>query len=505
MSYLVGIDLGTSSLKAIIIHENGNVLITTGQSYQFDSPKPGYAEQDPEVWWNACCSALQEAIVKTGIDPKDISGVSFSGQMHGLISLDKDYNVIRPCILHCDARSNHQVSHIKDILGWEKCSSLIMNPVYTGFLLPSLMWVRDNEPQHFDKIRHVCLPKDYIRLRLTGELASDNSDASGTLAFDIVNRCWSAPILDAFHITQDIFPTCCETTSICGVVSADAAIRTGLYPGTKVVAGGADQLMQAIGNGLIYTGDATVNIGTSGQVCFQVDRPVLNPELNTNLFCSYEQGKWLLFGATMSAGLSHKWWNNLFESHDFIRQNAAIEQIPPGSGGLIFLPYLNGERTPHVNPDLSGVFFGVNIGTTRAHMERAVMEGVTFSLMQCMELCQNLGYHANHLIASGGGAKSAPWLQMQADIFGAPILVAATEEQACLGAAIAAGSGVGIYSSIDQGCQINVQYKDVQVIPNPERHQIYMEYYDIYKNLFRSCWQELQSITRLGRQHSSNV
>jgi len=500
MTYLMGIDLGTSSLKTIIIDESGTVKALKSRTYQFDSPHVGYAEQHPDVWWNACCETVREALVSSGIPASGIAGVSFSGQMHGAVMLDNEYRVVRPAILHCDARSNKQVETIRELLGLGGIRRLVMNPVYTGFLLPSLLWVRENEPQNFEKIRFVLLPKDYLKLKMTGEVSSDYSDASATLAFDIKNGCWSDEILDRVKISPEIFPRCYETTADTGRVSKQAAKATGLSERTIVVAGGGDQLMQGIGNGMVNPGDATVNIGSSGQVCFQIDQPVLNPALNTNMFCGSKKDRWILFGATMSAGLSLKWWNQLNAGSDYEKINNQVAAIKPGSGGIIFLPYLNGERTPHVNPNLSGVFLGVNTTTSYAHMTRAVMEGVAYSLMQCIEICGSLGFTAKMLVASGGGARSRPWLQLQADLYNIPLKVAATEEQAGLGAAIAAGVGVAVFKNLEEGCRNAVRYKDEIVSPNAENNVVYNEYYQLYKDTYTACKEVLQQVTLIGRR-----
>ncbi len=499
MALLMGIDLGTSGLKTIIIDETGEVKALSKRSYTFESPRGGYAEHQPEAWWNACKETIREALSKCGSPAEEIVGVSFSGQMHGLVPLDGNLQPVRPAILHCDARSGKQVQQMRQLLGPDGIRSLVMNPVYTGFLLPSLLWVRENEPEHFEKIRHVCLPKDYLKLKLTGEVSSDFSDASATLAFDIKQNRWSDTILDLVKVPRSIFPECFATTERVGTVSAEAAKETGLKAGTIVAAGGGDQVMQGIGNGMVNVCDATVNIGSSGQVSFQIDQPVLNPNLNTNMFCGYQQGRWILFGATMSAGLSLEWWHRNSGNGDYAALDREAEETKPGSGGLLFLPYLNGERTPHVDPDLSAAFLGLNIGTTHAHMSRAVMEGVAYSLMQCLEICEGLGFHATSLVASGGAARSKPWLQLQADLYNKPLRVSKTQEQAGLGAAIAAGVGAGIYDDLKAGCQAAVQYRDEIVLPDAERHETYLQLYGLYKEAFFGNQRILDQLTAFGR------
>ena len=500
----MGIDLGTSGLKTIIMNENGEVKALSYRSYMFDSPRGGYAEQNPDDWWNACVETIREAVAKCGDCAREIAGISFSGQMHGLVTLDRDLLPVRPAILHCDARSGKQVQAMRALLGQDGIRSLVQNPIYTGFLLPSLLWVRENEPGNFEKIQYVCLPKDYLKLKLSGELSSDFSDSSATLAYDIKQYAWSEPILSRVGIPGSIFPACYETTQKAGVVSKAAEAETGLIAGTAIAAGGGDQIMQCIGNGMVNVGDATVNIGSSGQVSFQIDQPVLNPDLNTNMFCGYRKGRWILFGATMSAGLSLEWWHRNIGNIDFNVIDREAAGIRPGSGGLLFLPYLNGERTPHVDPDLSGAFLGLNIGTTRAHMTRAVMEGVAYSLMQCIEICGRLGYRAESLVASGGAARSKPWLQLQADIYNTPLRVSETKEQAGLGAAIAAGVGAGIYTDLGEGCRAAVRYRDEIVYPDAARHETYMAYYSLFQEAHRSAHAVLSRLTTLGRNATDN-
>ena len=500
MAYLMGIDLGTSSLKTIIIDETGNVKAQSARAYQFATPCGGYAEHDPREWWDACCETVREAIGACGAPASEIKGVSFSGQMHGAVLLDKDFQVIRPAILHCDARSAEQVEKIKEALGPEKVRELVMNPVYTGFLLPSLMWVRDHEPENYAKVRYAFLPKDYLKFKMTGEVSSDYSDASATLAFDIRKNCWSEEILKAVGVPMDFFPRCFGTAEAAGTVCRRAAEATGLSTSTVVSAGGGDQVMQSIGNGIIKAGQASANIGTSGQVSFQSDAPILNPALSTNTFCGYEKGRWFTMGAIMNAGLSLKWFNSLFERADYNQINEQAAKVRPGSGGVVFLPYLNGERTPHVNPNLSGMFLGVNLNTGRPELTRAVMEGVAYALNQCIEVCGDLGLKADTMVASGGGARSGPWLQIQADIYGIPLKVADTEEQAGLGSAIAAGVGAGIYRDIEDGCSAVVRYKDLTVVPDEENHKIYQEYYQLYKDTYTASREVLQRVTLMGRR-----
>ena len=500
MDYLLGIDLGTSSLKTIVLSREGVVLSSDAVDYQFDSPVQGYAEQDPQVWWNACVTTIVNAVRSAGISTADIRSIGFSGQMHGVVVLDKAYQVIRPAILHCDARSGEQVDRINDEIPLEQRQRLFRNPVYPGFMLTSLLWIRDNEPENYERIAHVCSPKDYIRYLLTGVFSSEYSDASATLLFDIENNRWSEEILSLSGLPREIFPHCTEPTAIVGKISRTAAAVTGLSEDTMVAAGGGDLTMMAIGNGMVRNGDGILNIGTSGQVSFQIDQPVINPALNTNMFSSYHSGRWVLYGATMSAGLCLKWWRNTTGNPPYAMVNEMVSQTPPGSRGVIFYPYLNGERCPHLMSDISSCFLGVNASTGYGEMTRAVMEGVVFNLRQCAEICAALGFSANTYLASGGAARSDNWTQIMADIFNKPVKRVIGEEQACLGAALTAGVGAGFWSSIPEAADAVVRYQDRIFTPIAANTVIYDEYYEIFRDTFPVFSQNLRKLTNLGRR-----
>lgn len=501
MSLLLGVDLGTSSLKTLLMDEDGNVRAGANRAYQFDTPYSGYAEQEPGVWWKAFKETLSEILATGQINPEEISALSFSGQMHGAVMLDENFCPVRPAILHCDARSGKQVRDLRERLGEERILSWMLNPVYAGFLLVSLIWVRENEPEVYSKIRHMCLPKDYLKYKLIGQLSSDYSDASATLAFDVKEIKWSKDILKILDIPKEFFPVCFETTEAVGTISQKAAKETGLSTRTRVVAGGGDQVMQGIGNGITHVGGVSINIGTSGQVSFQADRAVLNPDFSTNTFCGYKRGRWITMGAIMNAGLCINWVNRLLGQNDYKKVNAAVEKIQPGSEGVIFLPYLNGERTPHMNPDISGEFVGLNLKTGSAELTRSVMEGVTYALYQCLEICRGLDLEQiGTVISSGGGSRSLPWLHIQSDVFNLPIKVAENPEQACVGACIAAGVGAGLYHDIEEGCRRIVRYKEMMIEPNQRCHDIYMEYYRIFKAIYASGKKELMDVTLLGRE-----
>ena len=502
MNCLLGIDLGTSSLKTIVLTQDGRILSSHAIDYQYDSPVTGYAEQDPEVWWNACVNTIITAVQRAGVSSADIRAMGFSGQMHGVVVLDKNYQVLRPAILHCDARSGEQVEKLNASMPLSQRQQLFRNPVYPGFMLTSLLWIRDNEPSVYERIAHVCSPKDYIRYKLCGVFSSEYSDASATLLFDIENNRWSEEIIRIAGLPREIFPECTEPSAVVGTLTREAAALTGLSEATQVAAGGGDLTMMAVGNGMVRNGDGILNIGTSGQVSFQIDQPVINPALNTNMFSSYHSGRWVLYGATMSAGLCLKWWRQTTGNPPYERVNELVEKAGPGSGGVIFYPYLNGERCPHLMSDISSSFIGVNASTGYGEMTRAVMEGVVFNLRQCAEVCAKLGFTANTYLASGGAARSDIWTQIMADVFNKPVKRVIGEEQACLGAALTAGVGIGYWNSIPEAADAVVRYQDRVVEPIPQNVPVYDEYYEIYRDIFPQFSQNLRRLTNLGRRAS---
>lgn len=500
MAYLIGVDLGTSSLKTVLIDEDGNQLAISSKKYSISSPKQGYAEQDPAVWWGGCASCINACIESSSACAADIKGVSFSGQMHGLVALDSEYNVIRPAILHCDTRSTEQVEKIKSAIASPPLQT-DFNPVYTGFLLSSLLWMKDKEPLLYEKIRYVMLPKDYLRFMLTGVIATDYSDASGTLAFDVKNLCWSKELLERLCISLELFPAVYQTYDLCGKVTAAAALLTGLREGTPVAAGGGDQVMQALGNGVTGPSLGTVNIGTSGQVSYISDSPVFNQDCGTNTFCSYEKGKWFTMGAIMSAGHSLQWFTDLFKDLDYQSLDRDINTQSGGVSGILFLPYLSGERTPHMNPNLRGVMAGLSHDTNREEMALSIMEGVAFALYQCMQVCDKTGLTARKMVVSGGGAQSRIWCRILANVFNTALYRTVGSEQAAIGAAIVAGIGIGIYKNVEEGCRRVVKYESEVIIADIEMHKKYMDYYALYLETSDANRLLLEKLTALNKKN----
>ncbi len=482
MSYLLGIDIGTTNIKVILFDvELNQILDIESITYEINTPSKSYAEYNPSKWYNHVCKCINKLLLNNNIESKLINGIGVSGQMHGLVALDKDKKILMPAILHCDTRTEKQVEQIKKQVGKDIIRDELMNPIYTGFLIPSLCWIRDEKKDIFSKIKYLMLPKDYINYRLTGEICTDYSDASGTLGLDVQRGRWSSNVLERLDLDKDVFPELRNSYDIIGKITEKASIETGLKVGTPVVCGGGDAIMQAIGNGLINDKYGIINIGTSGQIMFSIDSPIKNKFLNTNTFISYEKNKWLAVAAIMSAGASYKWISRLFEERNYDILNSYVEQIPIGSNDLIFLPHLNGERTPYLNSSLRGSLIGITQETNKFHITRAVMEGVSFALKECFDVLLDMGLDSNKFIISGGASKGSVWIQMLADIFNRPISISNMSEQAATGAAICAGIGSGCYKDMQDAVNSIVKIDEYEYTPNKEANYEYMKYYRLYK------------------------
>ena len=486
MAYLIGTDIGTSSVKTIVFSEDGVTLSTVSKEYTFDVPKIGYAEQDPEVWWKCAVQTISEAIDRAGINAKDIKGVGLSGQMHGLVALDKENNVIRKSILHCDVRSTEQVDEIRASFG-DEFSNITYNPIFPGFQLISLLWLRQNEPWNYDKTVKVICSKDYIRYKLTGEIGAEATDASGTLAYDMERQTWSEQILDKLNVDRNLFPECEHSScDIAGTVTKATAKETGLKAGTPVVYGGGDQAMHSLGNGVYRKGIMTATIGTSGQVLCISDRPVTNPKLNTHTMRHVNHDTWYGLGATLNAGVTLNWFRrNFTENCDFDRLVIEAETAPPCCDGLVFFPCMVGERTPYMDASTRGMFLGISLAHNRGHMARAIMEGVAFAMKESLDILTELYSEPQKTICAGGGAKSRLWLQIQADIYEREVYMSETSEQACAGAAIVAGVGCGLYSNLEESCERLVRINPMPIEPITENSKKYKEFYQtIYSQLY---------------------
>jgi xylulokinase len=487
MGYLLGIDLGTSSVKTALVDIYGKILAVASEEYSIEIPCQGFAEQNPEVWWKAAVNTIRAVLVKSGISSDEIKSIGLSGQMHGTVVINKDLQPLRPAIIWCDQRTVSQVQKIYTQVGMERLGEITLNPVAVGFQVASMLWIRENEPEIYNNIYKVILPKDYIRLKLTGKVGTDITDASSTLSFDTKKLEWSEDIIDATGLDIDKYPEVGLPYSIAGEVTGSAETETGLKKGTLVVYGGGDQPMQAVGNGIVEPGLVSSTIGTGGQIFTLAQEPIYDRKLRTHTFSNAVPNTWNILGASLCAGLSLRWLReNIIAKTRYDELDKAAELLPPGSEGLVFLPYLTGERTPHMDPHARGVFFGLSLKHNYVHMARAVMEGVVFALLDSLNIFKGLGIPMNKVIASGGGARSKLWLQMQADIFNMEVYTTKSVEQACLGAAIMAGIGCGIYSDVVQACKVAVKINDEPIVPIEDNVRKYRHFYNIFGELY-SC------------------
>lgn len=485
MNFL-GIDLGTSSVKIVIMDENGNVVAATSSEYQINYPKIGWAEQNPEHWWKAVKEGIKEILFKTIPEYKFISGIGLSGQMHGLVILDKEHNVLRPAILWCDQRTQQECDYLNNQFGRDKLSFYTGNVALTGFTAPKLLWVKKHEPHIFDKIAHILLPKDYIRFKLTGEMATDVSDASGTIMFNVKERNWSKEMLELLQIKEELLPKVYESSEVTGSILKEVSEYTGLSSSTLVVAGGGDQAVGAIGTGTVKSGTLSVTLGTSGVVFAASDNYGVDEENRLHSFC-HANGKWHQMGVMLSAASCLKWWvesvnkDLLGDAFGKLLEEAGKSKV--GSNGLVFLPYLMGERTPHSDPDAKGTIIGLNITNNRGDITRAILEGVCFGLRDSLEILKSLKVPINEVRVSGGGAKSPLWRQILADVFNIKVQVINSKEGPAYGAAILAAVGLGLYKTVDEACSNLIKVTST-TIPIEENAKKYEEIYSIYKELY---------------------
>jgi xylulokinase len=509
MSYMMGIDVGTTGTRAVIVRPDGHVVgAATGDHQPMRMAKPGWAEQDPADWWNAALVAIRAAFEQAGVKGSDIAAVGFSGQMHGVVLLDKSLSVIRPSLIWCDQRSQAQCDWITQKVGAEQLIQYVSNPALTGFSAPKMLWVRDNEPELYERAAHFLLPKDFVRYRLTGEFATDVSDASGTLLFDVTHRRWSREMLSALEIDAAILPKAFESPEITGEITREAAVLTGLSAGTPVVAGGGDQAASAVGNGIVLPGLTSATLGTSGVIFTYTAAPKLDPQGRIHTFCHAVPGKWHVMGVTQGAGLSLRWFRDNFgHSESWYAHQTGVdpynliiheaERVRPGSEGLLWLPYLMGERTPHLDSQARGMWFGLTAAHSRAHLIRSILEGVAFSLRDSLEIFQELGIPVQQIRASGGGSRSFVWRQIQADIYGKELVTLRTSEGSALGAALLAGVGAKIYSSVEESAQKAIQVKE-SMAPDAGNVAAYQRFYDVYRGLYPAVRDFSHKLASLG-------
>ncbi len=483
--YWLGLDIGTGGSRALLVDSQGAVVAGfTAPHEDMKMERPLWAEQRPENWWDAAQLAIQGVLKAAGATGSQVKAVGLSGQMHGLVLLDASNQVVRPALIWCDQRSQPQVDFINQTVGRANVVAHTANPMLTGFTLPKLLWVRDNEPANFEKARKLLLPKDYVRFMLTGEHVTEVSDASGTGLLDVVTRRWSSPMIERLKLDASLLPGLKESVEVTGTVTKAAAKATGLKEGTPVVGGAGDQAASGIGNGIVHTGVASCTIGTSGVVFAYLDRPQYDPQGRVHTFCHAVKGKWHVMGVTQGAGLSLQWFrNNLSPGAEYDALMAEAAAAPPLSHGLYWLPYLMGERTPHLDAIARGGWIGLTARHGRPEMLRAIVEGVSYSLRDCLGVIENMGVDVNSVRASGGGAKSLFWRQMLADIFRRGISTLENTEGSAYGAALLALASAGEYKTVEEACAVAVREADC-LIPNVHESAAYERGYEVFSVLY---------------------
>ncbi|MBO8138169.1 MAG: xylulokinase [Desulfotomaculum sp.] len=504
----LGIDVGTTGVKVLAIDEEGAVAAESTREYPLYVPQPGWAEQNPEDWYNATCQAVAD-VLKSGVKAGQIKGVGLTGQMHGSVFLDRNGRVIREAILWCDQRTAAECKQINETVGEKKLIELVSNPALAGFTAPKILWLKNNEPDNYEQVAKVLLPKDYISWRLTGTFATDVSDASGMLLLDVVNRRWSSEMLAALDIPRSWLAEVFESPDVVGKINSTGAAETGLLEGTIVVAGAGDNAAGAVGNGIIKPGMATVSLGTSGVIFTPSETPAVDQEGRLHTFCHAVPGQWHLMGVTMAAGGSLRWYRDTFageersvaeltgqDAYELISEEAA--QVAPGSEGLLFLPYLSGERTPHADPYARGVFIGLNLKHSKAHLARAVMEGVAFSLKDTLEIMTALGIKLDDLRVTGGGGRSSVWRQIMADVFAAELNVMENSNGPAYGAAVLGAVGAGRWNSVEEAAAAACSRQRMEKVkPNEQNIKHYHKMYNIYVDTYpaiKSIFRRLSEI-----------
>ena len=482
--------MGTGGTRALVMDEQGTVVASASAEHEhFASPRPGWAEQDPRDWWRACGAAVRKALESSHIRADNIECVGFSGQMHGAVLLDAADDVVRNAIIWCDQRSEAQSNELAAMFGRDALIQLTCNPPLTNFTLTKLLWVREIEPKNWERVAHVMLPKDYVRFRLTGDRAIDMADASGTLLLDVANRRWSAEVLSKTGIEERMLPALYESPQVCGEVSIAGAEATGLRAGTPVVAGAGDQAAGAVGMGIARAGAVSATIGTSGVVFAATDRPALDPQGRLHTFCHAIPGRWHVMGVTQAAGLSLRWFRDRFgvlgkdgrDPYDVLAEEASA--APAGSEGAFWVPYLMGERTPHLDPNARAALLGLTASHTRGHLIRAVMEGVAFSLKDTFTIFEEMRIPVTSIRLGGGGARSPLWRQIQADVYEHEVEIVAAEEGAAYGAAILAGTGAGAWASVDEACDKVVRVAS-RIAVDPAGTRTMQQAYGTYRKIY---------------------
>lgn len=490
----LGIDVGTGGSRAVLIDTNGSLVASaTIEHAPFASPEIGWAEQDARDWRRASFEAIRQILKTENVKAGEIGAIGLSGQMHGAVFLSENDEVLRPSIIWCDQRTERQCHELTEKIGAEKLIEMVSNPALPNFTLTKMLWARENEPEIWKQVRSVLLPKDYVRFCLTGNKATDVSDASGTLMLDVQNRRWSKEILAAVEIGESLLPELYESADITGTISARCAAETGLIAGTPVVAGAGDNAAGAIGMGIVRVGWVSATIGTSGVIFAVTDKPSIDLKRRIHTFCHAVPRRWHVTGVTQAAGLSFRWFRDNFtvnESYDDLVQSAA--NIPAGADGLLWTPYLMGERTPHIDSNVRASLIGLTASHTKSHVVRAILEGVAFSLRDAIEIFKELNIPIETIRLGGGGARSALWRQIQADAFGQTVETIAAEEGAAYGAALLAGVGAGVWQTIDQACAETIRVAE-KIEPNGESVEILNRQY----KAFQSVYSSLRSVMKI--------
>jgi xylulokinase len=494
----MGIDVGTGGTRALLVDEHGKIRAgVTAAHEDMRMKRPLWAEQRPENWWDASVEAIRGALALARVSSRDVRGIGLSGQMHGLVILDADHQVIRPSLIWCDQRSQAQVDAINRTVGSANILSYIANPVLTGFTLPKLLWVRDNESELYARVHKMLLPKDYVRFRLTGEFATEVSDASGTALFDVAHRKWSSKMIEPLGLDRSILPPCHESVAVTGAVAPAIAALTGLAAGTPVVGGGGDQAASAVGNGIVEPGIVSCTLGTSGVVFAHMNQVSYDPSGRVHTFCHAVPDKWHVMGVTQGAGLSLHWFRNQLtpgSDYDALTREASTSE--PGAQGLFWLPYLMGERTPHLDASARGGWVGLTAKHTRADLIRSVIEGVSYSQKDCLDIIEQLGVFVRSVRVSGGGAKSPFWRQVLADVLGKPVVTLETQEGSAYGAALLALVGTGAYASVPEVCR-HVIHETGSAEPRTAEARFYQDGHSIYRSLYPALKPISQRIARL--------
>ena len=485
--YWMGIDVGTSGLKAVALDEQGRAVGSALVEYGMQTPRPGWAEQNPEQWWSALVKAVNELKRKVPGLKHSLAGIGLTGQMHSSVFLDQKFRVLRPAILWCDQRPAQECEELTKKIGFDRLVNLTLNRALTGFTLPKLLWLKNQEPKNFSKLRHLLVCKDYIRFRLTGELATEVSDASGTLMFDVKNRKWSGKLIELLKIDPAILPKCYESPEITGELTREAGKELGLRAGIPIVGGGGDQAAGAVGNGIVEEGSVLISVGTSGVIFAAHKKPLSDKQARLHSFCHAVPGLWHSMGVMLSAGGSLRWLREVLRETkpgiDYPEMTALAEKTPIGAEGLFFLPYLTGERTPHFDPYARGVFFGLSLKHSLGHIVRAVMEGVSFGLKDSAEIMKQTGMKMGRLCLSGGGAKSPFWSQMFADLLETEIHRLAVDEGPSFGAALLAMVGTKRFKDVPAAAKMTLRLRD-SFKPATKTSKAYQELYQEWKTLY---------------------